>query len=145
MSTKGSAPPSTYEEILDQHRTIKGLLGELKGELGSGSCARERVGDITRRLLGVLETHFAAEEEGGYFAEAIAVAPRLSRQASVLEAQHPELLDRLGSLLSAVDGDDFPASARARHEEFREALLEHESAENDLLYDAFETDLGGDG
>lgn len=90
--------------------------------------------------------HFRSEEEGGYLAAALAIAPQFTQQAEILLAQHAgflESLDRFATNLQA----DHPAfnSWQDVRDEFDKFVLEirkHESAENAIMQAAFGEDIG---
>ena len=134
---------SQHFALLQQIRALEELLAE------PDDAGAERA----RRALTLLEgfdlalrEHFAVEEEGGYFADVLKVAPRLSRRAARLEQNHKEFSERLESLLAlvryAIDAPDDWERVTARVEGFLQALRAHEDEENELVREAFMDDLG---
>lgn len=108
--------------------------------------------DHVRQALALLDSfetalreHFAFEEEGGYLADVLEVAPRLSRRARRLEQSHAGFQARLERLLelarNATGAPDKWARARRELARFLASLREHEDAENTLVRQAF-NDLG---
>ncbi len=101
------------------------------------------------QLRDQLALHFALEEAYGYFDDPVEVAPRLSYAAESLRNEHRQLYLTLTSIVERAErllhngqlatlalwiGPEFLR--------FDEALHDHESRENDLIYEAFDTDLG---
>ena len=93
----------------------------------------------------ILEEHFAVEEQGGYFSDVLAVAPRLTRWATRLERNHGDFRARLQRLLelahNAVDAPDKWSKVISGVAIFLQKLKEHEAEENDLVRQAFMDDL----
>ena len=93
-----------------------------------------------------LPIRFRMEEEGGYLAEALAVAPRFSRRATDLRAGHGAFVRRIGAIVKQAEA---ASDERVEWEdvlsEFRQLtldLLAHEEAEADILESAFLDDFG---
>ena len=103
------------------------------------------------QLRDQLALHFALEEAYGYCDDAIEVAPRLSHLADQLRSEHKglyldfcQIVDRAERMfydeqhaaLALWIGDEFLA--------FDEQLRHHEEREIDLIYEAYDDDLGGE-
>ena len=147
-----SAERTPLETIRSQHFGLRQqirALEELFAEPAAAGAGAERARKTLTLLEGfdpALREHFAVEEEGGYFADILKVAPRLSRRAARLEQNHKEFSKRLQSLLAlvryAVDAPDDWERVTARVEGFLQALRAHEDEENELVREAFMDDLG---
>jgi DnaK suppressor protein len=125
-----------------EHLELRRLVRALNALLGRGGArvpatARVLLGDLAREL----PEHFALEERGGYFADAVAAAPRLSRRAERLYREHAEFLRESRQLEQLARG------AATRSELWDEIvrgwarlasrLAAHEQAENALVHEAF--------
>ena len=73
-------------------------------------------------------------------------APRLQRAVDATREEHEVIARAIASTLQMMDGDD----ASARHDEIREetmsillALSRHRQKGADLIYDAYDVDIGG--
>lgn len=93
-----------------------------------------------------LKSHFAAEEQAGYFADVLSVAPELTSQVESLLRQHSTLaaaLDRLILMFgsNAADGQQLIAEHQLFHELIAE-LKRHETAENSLVLEVADRDIG---
>lgn len=133
--------------LFEQHRQIEQLIGEIEELFSEGVKDHSLVADRVRRLCCLLPEHFRIEEEGGYFSEAVLVAPRLVERAKVLQSQHRLLIELLRSLCTQISSDQFNiqnrwAVAEAAFLRFRQEISRHEQQENLLLQEAFLADLG---
>jgi hypothetical protein len=135
-----------YEEILRQHRELKELLAQIDDLLtkrtGSGTVVVERLGTLGGQLSG----HFAFEEAGEYFGDALQQAPHLVPHAKELLAQHARicaiadaLAEEAASTLASPDWWDRTA---AQYKSLQQSLLRHEHDEDMLLLEAYGQDLG---
>ena len=101
------------------------------------------------QLRDQLSMHFALEDAYGYFEDAIAEAPRLSEQAEMLRNEHGDLYLEMCDLVEQGEQllyDHLPRrymtelaiSFYAFHARFQE----HETRENELIFSAFDDDIG---
>ena len=140
-------------EIKEDNERLKDLFAELRQACSPDrrevKLTRhellEKLGDLRDQLA----THFALEEAFGYFDEPLMAAPRLSAQAEELRLQHADLFVRFCQLVE--DAEDLYQHETHAHafyhvaEQFREfdAILQaHEQAENNLILEAFNSDIG---
>ena len=93
--------------------------------------------------------HFALEDAYGYFDDAIAEAPRLSEQAEVLRRQHDDLFLQICELVEAAEqllygerAERGRATLAVSYRDFHTAFHVHESRENELILEAFDSDIG---
>jgi hypothetical protein len=140
-------PHQALETLLVEHRQLKGLLEKIDRALEQRRDTIDQVGDLLGQLGDRLIKHFALEEEGGYFAEAVLHAPQLVSKANALLAQHPRICTQAVTMAreirrqQAADEDWWQQTA-IRFRAFREELLRHERHENGLLQEAYTQDLG---
>jgi DnaK suppressor protein len=158
-SCSARARTGLLAEVSAQHTGVRRLLEsivELVDRVASDEPASlyptGRTGAVLA-LLGDLEyeltLHFATEERGGYIAEAVAIAPRLARDAAALQAEHPGL-QRAASELTETARQAGRSHAHWRELRdplmaFARELLDHEGRENELISHAWTEDEGGDG
>ena len=141
---------ATKLDLLAEHRELMRKVAELRqwweqlDELGSPRFGE--MGDRLSELREVLATHFADEEEGGYLASALAVAPQFSERAAQLQKQHAEFLQTLERIIADLKAPEPRCQgwneARLRVEKFLAQLRQHEAAENAIVQSAFGDDLG---
>ncbi|WP_203700308.1 hypothetical protein [Asanoa iriomotensis] len=107
---------------------------------------RERMSNRLRALRGAFAEHIVVTEgEDGLYAELLEHAPRLHRRVQVLTREHAVIAVSMSALQRRAD---LPG---ARIEELRgcggeilRALSRHRQRGADLVYDAYETDIGGE-
>jgi hypothetical protein len=111
--------------------------------------AAQLVGDLSR-LSGAWERHITiTEADGGLFGQIRGDAPELDPQLQQLHKEHDKIRDQIGRLCSAITaagGDE------AMLQQLREQvtivlsdLIRHRQRGADLVYRAYEVDLGGGG
>ncbi|MCA9047145.1 MAG: hemerythrin domain-containing protein [Planctomycetaceae bacterium] len=135
-----------FREIDSEHQELERQYAAfdefLNGEHVQCVLLRRRLAE----LAVILKCHFEHEEEEGYFAEIIALAPRLSYEAEELEAEHDALLGRLEYLddqLTTVPDDPCEiAKLRQEFADFIASCRDHEHRETALVQEAWLTDIG---
>jgi len=107
----------------------------------AAAAALQRVTELEVQL----PAHFAFEEAGGYLADALSAAPRLSRRAAHLMGDHEHLRHQLVEFAARAQRAQLGGWSALSHpmHELSDALRRHELAENRLLRDALLDDLGG--
>lgn len=145
--TMDTYPTSTScAGFLEEHRELAEALQVFERLLDGQNRARGVVERQLQKLADLVESHFAHEEEGGYMADAVTRAPRLSTTAEKLVGEHTELLDDVKKLhLLARSGVETEAWWRQIDKDFtrlKARLLAHEHAENNLMHEAFNRDIG---
>lgn len=136
-----------------RRRRLRTALDELEAALARASRPRdewtERISETVERMVTALEDH-VAETEGpdGFFDRVLRDAPHAGASVERLRREHDQLhatIRRLGRLLTdgSVSDDDVEA--------LRETGLElihlgnrHRQRGADLLYDAYQVDIGGE-
>jgi uncharacterized protein YyaL (SSP411 family) len=133
--------------LLAQHRELRSLLETIDRALEERTATVEEVAQMLGQLGDRLVKHFALEEEGGYFTEALLHAPQLVARANALLAQHPRIRSRAVEIAlevrtrQALEGDWWEQT-QSRFHALRDELLRHETHENGLLQEAYTRDLG---
>jgi hypothetical protein len=140
------------QEIKEVNQELWQLLSDLRHRCQRPIApAQSRVLiDRLCQLRDQLALHFALEEAYGYFDDPVDVAPRLSHRADRLRGEHKGLYLDLCELVEKAErmfydeqhaglalwmGPDFLA--------FDEKLRGHEERENELIYEAYDSDIGG--
>lgn len=145
-----STQEAVHPALLDEHARVEHQLDEF-GRWRADLCqlGQPRFGEMGVRLQQIrqlLADHFATEEEGGYLASALSVAPQFARRAEELQLQHREFLQQLDELIVRLTSSpaQFPtwSDACREFEAFLVSLREHEHAENEIVQSAFERDAG---
>jgi len=138
---------ASVQALLEQHRQIEQIIGEIKEAILNHTTDCCAIAEKTKFLCRLLADHFRYEEEGGYFSEAVLVAPHLVERAKALESEHQSILDLLQSYChkTCADGVDpqvWWATAKEAFLEFEKAIARHEHEENLLIQEAFLSDFG---
>jgi hypothetical protein len=121
----------------------------LASPLGAdGSHWRERVLAALVELAGDLRSHVAITEgPDGLYADLADRAPRLTGPVQQLTREHGEMTARLEDLLAALDaGGDAPDPEAVRRDgtDLVMALMHHRQRGADLVFSAYELDIGGE-
>ena len=141
------------KEIKDDAEELRGLFRRLEVNLLVESpprVSRRHLHSSLSELRDQLAMHFTLEEAFGYFEDAIDVAPWLSMKADQLRGEHDafyndvcEIVDQSEQLLHReVPGNQLGRVIR-RFGDFLAMFRKHESAENQMIQQAFNEDLGG--
>ena len=137
-----------HEEILSAVHRLEAALAPPAP--GREPAWKQRAGAALVGVLDSLNVHReSTESEGGVIAEAEAV---LGRPPALAEArsQHIELLKDARELLADIEGrrDDPKLTCEAVRERawrLASALRNHQALEADLILEAFDLDIGGEG
>lgn len=135
-----------FEQVKSEHAELIELMKLLRAEFNSDIRDPGTVNRLVGNLYEHIVAHFAHEERGGYLCEALERAPRLTEQAKQLLAQHETLNELLGELRNVAqrreDSELWWQALRDTFNQFSRELLRHEAAEDKLLQDAFNQDMG---
>ena len=140
------------EEIKEDDRRLRHLLTEARTAFAQRRFHRAwliRTVALLCDLRDQLALHFTLEESFGYFDEPVCAAPWLSDRADTLRAQHPDLFVQICEIVEvaerSLDPDARPArldQLADRFDEFLAALEQHETDETELIFQAYNDDIG---
>jgi hypothetical protein len=139
------------QEIKDVNQELWHMLADLRHRcqrpMAPGLC-RPLVDQLCQ-LRDQLALHFALEEAYGYFDDPVDVAPQLCRQAESLRSEHKLLYSQLSNLVDKAERlfyDDQHAALAVwigpQFLDFDVRLRKHEERENDLIFEAYDGDIG---
>lgn len=143
--------PAFFQEIKEVNQELWHILNALRERCAVSIAIHHRRGlcDLLQELRDQLALHFALEEAYGYFQDPVAAAPQLSDRAEKLRDEHRELYLDLSAFADEAerkhgyeDHEAFAIWIGPRFRRFDTRLRDHERRENDLIYDAYESDLG---
>lgn len=132
---------------MQEHAKLRDMLGSVSEMIAARQATASVLQSVVHELAEHVLEHFRHEEHGGYFAAAIEAAPRLSERAEELLLQHREMADQLEALKRMSGGSVLAANWVGLQEMFGRflACLEtHETAENSLLQEAYNDDIGAE-
>jgi hypothetical protein len=139
VTSTGSTP---LEQALRRRTDLLGAAGRLEASLSSAVARPAFAGDVHRamqELRACLGAHVAnAEGDEGLFSEVLAVAPRLAHQIDVLRKEHEEI----DVALAHVQRIDDPTTLREEGTAVLARVVRHRQRGADLLYEAYEVDVG---
>ena len=151
-TSTNSAGGNHWRKLEVQHERLGAVLDSLPASIDAVAERPDDVGTrvemlrLLRKLEQMLPEHFEFEEAGGYLAEALAPAPRLTRRAQRLRGEHSGFSAKLAALADrAREAGESPGSWKALAagvRKFTYELRHHELEENSLIKDAFMDDLG---
>jgi hypothetical protein len=127
----------TYEQMLREHQALDADLRSLEQAYEDPAALFARLGPLRETLA----RHFAHEEEGGYLKVVTDTRPGLALRVDELKAQHQQIL---AALDSAVGLGATSSELRGSVEAALAQLRAHERAENELVTDVVNEDIGGD-
>ena len=146
---------TVYLERVRAHRaelgeSLAALDAALALPVGLGSLWRRRVRAARTELEHDLRDHRSiTEEPGGLYADAVARAPRLASMSKIQTDEHLEFVEIVERLLGERDEGLESAEAVAAHREAATELVgrvvRHRQRGADLIYEAYEVDIGGQG
>ncbi len=134
--------------ILDDHVQLRLVLDRLRALSAAPlqtlepshwrRLLRHEIGLLSRRLV----EHFEHEEEGGYMRHVLEARPTMEHRTKELLAEHHKIRHELEALIASAR--DTPDLDKVRHEiaGLVRVLSDHENAENELVQDALQRDIG---
>lgn len=112
--------------------------------LGRLAIWRDRVALALAELSGDVHAHLAITEgPDGLHRDVVEVAPRLSHAVHRLTCDHAVLVDLLDGMRAWVPAGPMDA-VRTLGIDLLERLARHRRREADLVFEAYETDIGGE-
>lgn len=154
MASLDRTDPVFLGHLLAEHRELFAQLTAIRGALADAAppgC--ERVREIVAAIGGLrghLADHFRQEELGGILEESVSRMPRLGSAAAEVLAEHPRLLSDLDAIVERFGGGDLPPCAaewsgvREAFQRFMARMQAHERAENAVVQQGYNEDLGLD-
>ena len=134
-----------FEQMRAEHTEICELVTALYRVLAEHHEPASRVVHLLDSLLERTTGHFHDEEAYGLFEDLTRRSPQEAATVRALQAEHAQLLVSLEQLRAQVGGAltrDGWEQLEHGFREFANALCHHEARENQLLIDAYESDLG---
>ena len=139
--------PTAVESAKTRRAGLHQVLVELEAAIaaaapGREAAWREQVGAALDRLT-MSFTHHVTATEGpdGLFEQVRRRAPRLDGRCRRLIRDHHSIVEELTAALASLDGD--VAETRERVLTLLARLARHRQLGADLVYEAYDVDLGG--
>lgn len=150
-STGDSAPAASPTDV--QHRrerlyeATRGLLEHGNAPAADAAAWRDELGAAVDVLADVVAEHVTETEgPGGFFEELVReTGGRLSAAVRRLGREHERSTELLEALRADIDAGADPDDLRQDADELFAQLEAHRHRGGDLLWQAYSTDIGGDG
>jgi hypothetical protein len=147
MTTKTIALNAAFlQEIKEDNRELRQLLGEISLALTDGSSFQDRwrrFVDFLATLRDHLATYFSLEEAYGYVDNPVSVPQKFGRTAFDMRSQHEMLYAEICAIVEQAERCLYheqhasaPRKIVRRYTAFCERLRDHEAREHDLIWDA---------
>jgi hypothetical protein len=135
--------------------TLHDALVHLEMAISSPATGRiaEWTAGVVKEITGVRDAFdqhvLVTEKPGGLYEEIITRAPRLDGTVGRLKAEHPGIATKLGATLDKLEsveigGDEWPLDvARDDLQRFIGTVIRHRQRGADLVWEAYNVDIGG--
>jgi predicted nuclease with TOPRIM domain len=147
-SVEGSGPeePEALEAARERRVELKHAMSGLE-VAAAGAVGDPAWSDAMRSALADMREAFDAhvrevEADDGLLTELIADCPRLSSRVERLRDEHSTLGERISACEADLDEAD-PQEIRTEVLDLLFALVRHRHAGSDLVYEAYNVDIGG--
>ena len=151
MQVSRPAPTELLAQVRRRRAELRAAMGVLEQALGSPAGGRDWVGKVRNALIQVdadFRMHVEVTEgPRGLYEQVLTDAPRLAFRVRRLTDEHRTLSVTVGELLGRSEkaGDTVDtAELRAAGTDLLVRLARHRQAGADLLYEAYESDVGGE-
>jgi hypothetical protein len=142
-------------EARQRRATLHDALVHLEMAISSPAAGRipDWTGVVAKELTGVRDAFdqhiLVTEKPGGLYEEIIVRAPRLDGTVTRLRNEHPDIsvqidamLERIGAV--EIGGEDWPLDrARDDLQRFIGTVIRHRQRGADLVWEAYNVDIGG--
>lgn len=141
------------DRVRARRMTLRSSMSALEGALAvpAGDSVDRWQAEVRRTtadLRDCLRQHVAETEgPGGFHAEVLAAAPRLSHAVSRSVAEHGDLTEQADTLAASVEtvgSRDDVAAVRELGTTLISQVIRHRQRGADLIYEAYEYDIGGE-
>ncbi|HEX6918013.1 MAG TPA: hypothetical protein VF140_08025 [Phycicoccus sp.] len=149
---------AAFAQHLDRVRAHRAELGDSMAALDAALAVEEDDAAVSRRRVRAALTELAHDLRGhveiteapdGIYAGLRSAAPRLASRVDVQLAEHRTMLEEVDRLLeerdSGLEGEDAVAAHRQAVSDLLATLRRHRTRGADLMYEAYDVDIGGSG
>jgi hypothetical protein len=143
------------DEASKRRKTLHDTLVNLEQAISSPAAARipDWTASVLKEVVEVREAFdqhvIATERPDGLYDEILARAPRLAGNIRRLKDEHPEITERVQAMVLRletvpIDPDGWPLDhARDDLQRFIGAVIRHRQKGADLVWEAYNVDIGG--
>jgi len=142
-------------EARKRRATLHDALVHLEIAISSPAAARipEWTALVTKEVIGVRDAFdqhvMVTEKPGGLYEEIITRAPRLDGTVRRLKDEHPEITEKVAEMVerlekATIGGPEWPLDdARDDLQRFIGTVIRHRQKGADLVWEAYNVDIGG--
>lgn len=144
-----TTPRRALEKAKGQRLSLRRAIDDFEDVLAAApaSEAAERLRSSLEHLKVVFAVHVeVTEAPGGLYEEILEIAPRLANRILRLKREHRAITGSIQSALDELPGDDSPPDRElhALLEQLFTMLSRHRTRGLDLVYEAYQVDIGGE-
>lgn len=131
--------------VMPNRKGLVAAISDTNRILGSSSTLAEELGHSLSRLSSSWAAHIAETEASeGLLSDLVARAPRLCAAVGQLRSDHPVLAEELRLLrLKLIEERALTPATRAAMSDLLDRIQQHDQAGADLIWDAYNQDIGG--
>jgi hypothetical protein len=146
--------PDVLRSVVQRRVSLRSAMTSLEVSLAARSSGRTldwrvRVAMSLHGLGECMNNHIASTEgPGGFHEQIVSAAPRLARSVTISVTEHRKICDLIAAVQTAVNRESEDADADV--DEVRESgtrlvalVARHRQRGADMVYEAYQTDLGG--
>jgi hypothetical protein len=146
---------AALSEARARRATLHDALVHLEMAISSPAAGRvpEWTAGVVKELTGVRDAFdqhvIVTEKPGGLYEEIITRAPRLDGTVGRLKSEHPQIVSQIEGVMERLDtveigGEAWPLeSARDDLQRFIGTVIRHRQRGADLVWEAYNVDIGG--
>jgi hypothetical protein len=144
-----TTPRRALEKAKGQRLSLRRAIDDFEDVLAAApaSEAAERLRSSLEHLKVVFAVHVeVTEAPGGLYEEILEIAPRLANRILRLKREHRAITGSVQSALDELPGDEAPPDRElhALLEQLFTMLSRHRTRGLDLVYEAYQVDIGGE-
>jgi hemerythrin len=137
--------PNVLDTIAEEHESLANLYQRILEALRAAPGELLPASTLLDELVERISTHFAHEEQGGYYSHVVEVAPWRIPAVNELKRQHADLL-RIALRIAqgarmANESLLWCEAVRKEFNEFLRRCVEHEARENRLVQEIYALDI----
>jgi hypothetical protein len=141
-------PRRALEQAKGQRLSLRRAIDEFGDALaGPDEATGERLAPILDHLRVVFGVHVeVTESPGGLYEEILEIAPRLANKITRFKREHAIITRSIKSTLDDLPGEGAAPGPelRGRLDHLHELLARHRRRGADLVYEAYDVDIGGE-
>jgi len=152
---RGREEDESMEALRERRAGFRAAMGDLERAVAAPAPGRvdewvEGVRRALETLRDVVDRHiFATEAPGGFLDEIVDAEPRLANQSQRLREEHGEIVDAISAASARLRArtslatDEWVDATRDRLLALLGSLARHRQRGADLVYEAYDVDIGG--